>query len=214
MNTERTHFVTFDGLDATGKTTLTEMLQSRLDAVVLKTPPDWIRPLRETFNRQKVEMRFLYYAFGNLWVDRFVLRPFLDHKNEGGLVLQDRSWLSTLSAHELRGMSRKWLDMGVRLARMSVKPDISLILHVDPTVRYERLMGRGLVNKTDLQNMEYENQMENKYFQWAGRLEWNPNRFDNTNYDPINACEALARYIRVKYPFFCNIFLSIVPVSI
>jgi len=195
MNTERMQFVTLDGLDATGKTTLTEMLQSRLDAMVLRTPPDWIRPLREMFNKQRVEMRFLYYAFGNWWVDRFVLKPFLDHKSEGKLVLQDRSWLSTLSAHELRGISKTWLDIGVKLAKMSVKPNISLILHVDPVVRYERLTKRGLINETDLQNMQYESQMEDKYFQWAGKLEWNPILFDNTNYNPTGACEALAKYI-------------------
>ena len=196
MNPERVRFITFDGLDATGKTTLTEMLRSRLDAVILKTPPSWIRPLRELFNNQRVEMRFLYYAFGNLWVDRFVLRPLLDYGAESKLVLQDRSWLSTLSAHELRGMSKNWLDMGTRLARASIRPDVSLILHVDPRVRYERLMGRGMVNATDLQNLKYEDQMENKFFQWAGRLEWNPSRFNNTDFSPIGACEALARYIR------------------
>ncbi len=196
MITERAKFVTFDGLDATGKTTLTEMLHSRLDAVILKTPPEWIRPLRDTFNKQKVEMRFLYYAFGNLWVDRFILRPILDHGIEDKIVLQDRSWLSTLSAHELRGISKKWLDMGVNLAKSSVKPDISLILHVDPEVRYERLMGRGIVYPTDLQNLKYENQMEDKYFQWAGKLEWNPKGFNNTSYTPLQACDALTRYIR------------------
>jgi thymidylate kinase len=56
MNTERTQFITFDGLDATGKTTLAEMLRAKLNALVLRTPPDWIRPLRETFNKQRVEM--------------------------------------------------------------------------------------------------------------------------------------------------------------
>jgi len=193
---ERIRFVTLDGLDATGKTILTEMLQSRLDAVILRTPPDWIKPLRETFNRQKIEMRFLYYAFGNMWVDRFMLRPLLNDGNENKFVLQDRSWLSTLSAHELRGLPQGWLDMGVKLARTSVKPDISLILHVDPAVRYTRLMGRGLVDSTDLQNLSYEGQMEDKYFHWAGKLEWNANRFDNTFFTPIQACDALERYIR------------------
>lgn len=196
MNSERVRFITFDGLDATGKTTLTEMLQPRLDAVILRTPPDWIRPLREFFNSQRVEMRFLYYAFGNLWVDRFCLRPFLDHGTESKLVLQDRSWLSTLSAHELRGMPKNWLDMGVRLARSSVRPDISLILHVDSKVRHERLIGRGMVSTADLQNLKYEEQAEDKCFQWAGRLEWNPNRFNNTDFSPTGACEALVRYIR------------------
>jgi len=197
MNSERVRFVTFDGLDATGKTTLTEMLHSRLDAVVLKTPPEWTKPLRDFFNRQRVEMRFLYYAFGNLWVDRFVLKPLLDHRDGNGLVLQDRSWLSTLSAHELRGMSKSWLDMGVILARASIRPDISFVLHVDSGIRHERLIGRG-ANATDLQNLKYEDQMEDKFFQWAGRLEWNASRFDNTDFSPMGACDALARYVQAS----------------
>lgn len=193
---ERIRYASFDGLDATGKTTLTEMLQSKLNAVILKTPPQWICPVREIFNKQKIEMRFLYYAFGNLWVDKFVLKPLLNDCQETKFVLQDRSWISTLSAHELRGMSTKWLNFGLRLAKTSTKPDCSFILHVNPDVRYQRLMGRGLVNETDLQNMKFENQIEGKYIEWASKLGWNSTRFDNTHYSVSEACEAITEHIQ------------------
>jgi hypothetical protein len=41
MSREKPRYITFDGLDATGKTTLTEMLKLKLGAVILRSPPDW-----------------------------------------------------------------------------------------------------------------------------------------------------------------------------
>lgn len=195
MNKERPKFVTFDGLDATGKTTLIKIMRSKIDSIAIQSFPTWMKPVREKFDDREIEIRFLYYAFGNLWADRFLLRPLINNSSEAKVILQDRSWLTTLSSHELRGLSRGWLHMGLKMAKSSVKPDISFILHVDPEVRRERLENRGLITKTDLQNLQYENEMENGYFSWAGRLEWTPSLFDNTERNPIEACDALINYI-------------------
>ena len=89
---ENIKYVTFDGLDATGKSTLIDSIQRSTKAEVIKSPPEWMRPAREKFDSTSIELRFLYYFFGNVWIDKYRLRYLLnDPKND--LILQDRSLL-------------------------------------------------------------------------------------------------------------------------
>lgn len=177
---ERPKYATLDGLDATGKSKLIELIQRDTDAQIVKTPPEWMRPIRKRFdNTTKIGTRFLYYSFGNVWVDKFQLRPQLVNSN-GGIILQDRSWLSTLSAHEARGLPLTWLRIGTLIAKCCQKPDAPIILHVESEERRRRLEKRGLCNRIDLENLLLEDQMESGYVKWANFIGWNPQIFDNT----------------------------------
>jgi thymidylate kinase len=193
---ERPIYATFDGLDATGKSKLIELIQRDAGAQVVKTPPEWMRPIRSKFdNTTKIETRFLYYSFGNVWVDRFQLRPKLANSSEG-IILQDRSWLSTLSAHEARGLSPCWLRIGALIARCCQKPDVPIILHVEANERHKRLAERGLCNRTDQENLLLENQMESGYIRWAHSIDWTPQMFDNTSFSEEEAKVHLLDIIR------------------
>lgn len=189
-------YVTFDGLDATGKSTLVEMLKSEFGADMLKTPPDWIRPVRKIFDGANVGIRFSYYVYGNLWADKNILRPMLANC-QSGLILQDRSWLSTLSAHELRGLPKLFLGLGFLLAKSCVQPDTSFIVHVDREERRSRLTVRGIQARSDMENYKYEDSMEVGYQNWGARLGWNVETFDNTRHTTDSALIALKRRIGI-----------------
>lgn len=188
-------FNTFDGLDATGKSTLLEMLHGQLGGIILRNPPEWMRKYRSFFNKSDVQLRFMYYAFGNFWLDQFVAKPYLEQHDDNNIILQDRSWLSTFAAHELRGASKLWLNMGLQFAKKSVQPKNAFIIHVDTEERRQRLTRRGIVSSHDLENLKYDNLIDQKYMQWGGRLAWSTVMFDNTNFTPNEACSALAQYI-------------------
>ena len=186
---------TADGLDATGKSTLIEMLHKQLGGVILRCPPEWMKKYRSFFNQTNVHLRFLYYAFGNYWIDQFLVKPYLEQNGNDAIILQDRSWLSTFTAHDLRGASKLWLNMGLQFAKKTTQPKNALIIHVDTDERRRRLMKRGIASPHDLENLKYDEVIDKKYVLWGGRLRWNTRMFNNTNLTSIEACNILAQYI-------------------
>lgn len=182
---------TFDGLDGTGKSTLVDMFcQNNIDSV--SSPPDWMKPFRQSFDDSGLESRFFYYAAGNIWIDKNVIQPTLE---KDGIVIMDRSWLSTLAAHELRGLPEEFLEIGLDMAKKSTKPEMCYIIHVDKEERKRRLIGRFNINETDRQNMAFEKAMEPAYEKWADRLGWRITFFDNTKLTKNEAFEQLSDLI-------------------
>jgi thymidylate kinase len=192
MGKENIQYGTFDGLDATGKGVLLEKIHERTSCALVHCPPPWMRPMRTHFDGQPLPLRFLFYSFGNWWTDRIVRN--LIHTKE--LILQDRSWLSTLTAHDVRGLSALWLNMGVRIARHATIPDTAFIMHVEPSVRRQRLMDRSVKTETDMQNFQYEVRMNQGYKDYALRLHWPMCVFDNTNHTIGTATESLLNYLK------------------
>jgi len=185
---------TFDGLDGTGKSTLLGLFNGQ-KINTLNTPPDWMKPYRQSFDESGLESRFLYYASGNVWLDKNITRPLLE---KGEIVLLDRSWLSTLAAHELRGLSEEYLRIGLDMAKTCVKPETCYIIHVDKEERKKRLLQRFNINETDKQNMAFEDTMEPAYEKWADRLGWRISFFDNSNITQEEAFNGLSDLILRK----------------
>uniref|UniRef100_H2ZCH3 Thymidylate kinase-like domain-containing protein n=1 Tax=Ciona savignyi TaxID=51511 RepID=H2ZCH3_CIOSA len=57
--------VVIEGLDGTGKTTLTESVAQKTNATMLKSPPECIMHLRKMFDSHCQLLRRAYYALGN-----------------------------------------------------------------------------------------------------------------------------------------------------
>jgi thymidylate kinase len=184
--------VTLDGLDCTGKSTIIRLLSQDLQARVITSPPDAIKPLRPYFDQLGPEMRFWYYVFGNVWINWIVMNQPVE--NASKITVSDRSWLSTLAAHDLRGVKKNWLDKAASIAKRTRKPDLAVITHVDPTIRRQRLSNRG-ADKTDITNLAYEDTMEERYTFWANVIGWNIMLFDNTNLSPTEAKEKLKNIV-------------------
>ncbi|CAG2067603.1 unnamed protein product, partial [Timema podura] len=58
-------FIVLEGLDGSGKTTLSKKLSSKLNAKKMSTPPSCLLTLREKFDTHPIALRRAYYALGN-----------------------------------------------------------------------------------------------------------------------------------------------------
>lgn len=196
MGKEKGGFYTYDGLDATGKSSIVKTLQQDYSGILLRCPPEWMKAYRSKVEHAPLGFRFMFYSFGNVWVEKMFLQPQME-KNPDQLFLQDRSWLTTLVSHENRGISPFWLNIGEKLAQQSTKPNMAFIIHVDRDERERRLMGRGEITDSDRLNLKYDKEFDIKYISWAGRLKWNNTLFDNTHFSKDEACNHIAQQMNL-----------------
>ncbi|XP_057314989.1 uncharacterized protein LOC130656178 [Hydractinia symbiolongicarpus] len=90
-NTELNNpFIVVEGLDGTGKSTITKNLCTRLNAVKMATPPDSIRHIRKKFDHLPELCRRAYYSFSNYMAAKDVLDVIRTRP-----VVMDRYWHST-----------------------------------------------------------------------------------------------------------------------
>lgn len=171
--------LTIDGLDATGKTTLAQSIAKQNSNVrIFKTPSPKIEKLREIFDTTKnMKLRYLYYVLGNMITDAEI-KHYLK-ENNSSLALLDRSFITTLSAHEARGLSNSWLNLGATIARQGMTPTKSIIIQVPETERLNRLYARNKNTQADFDNLKWAKKMESSYFDWANKLDWPTEIFIN-----------------------------------
>lgn len=197
MIAETFHYVTFDGIDASGKSTLLQMLAEQYNVKQIQAPPKYLGGFRKNADNSDLRLRFLFYVMGNVLSDRQEIRKLMQIDGDG-VLLQDRSWLTTLTAHELRGLSSFWLQFGKCIAKTCQKPDRALILHVDEDERLKRLTKRGLITKSDKENVNFADQMEAHYKRWSENLDWQVLTFDNTYFEPEGAAQAIAAKLNLR----------------
>lgn len=133
-------FLTFEGLDGSGKTTQMRRLAARLraageDVVELAEPGTTetgkkirailLDPAHETLS--PVAEMMLYFAARAQTVDE-ILRPALD---AGKTVLSDR-WTDSTRAYQGfgRGLAMEWIDTLDRIACRAIEPDLTLLVEI------------------------------------------------------------------------------------
>ena len=186
-------YYTFDGLDAVGKSELIGRLVGGFGAVEVKTPDMLVSPWRSFFDRQPLPLRYAYYCLGNCLANRRVQGKL----DAGFVVVQDRSWLTTQAAHELRDLSPAWLSVGERLAKHGLPPDLAIIIEVKEAERKRRLEGRGYLRRSDRENLAFAGRMNGMYYTWAEKLGWQSVTFDNTKFEPETAVQELANLLNL-----------------
>ncbi len=145
MAKKRGRFITFEGTEGAGKSTLIRLVEEELrrrkvDLVVTREPggtglAEKVRALLLYESMGPLTELFLYEAARAEHLDKTVL-PALD---EGRWVLCDRFTDSTLAyqAHA-RGIPWKIVSQANRLATGGLKPDLTVFLDVDPAVGLAR----------------------------------------------------------------------------
>lgn len=136
-------FIVVEGLDATGKTTLTKSLAAQYQAEPLKCPPQLTAELlgdnvRAHFDGREPTVRRAYYRAANLLASEQALRMIKEH---GKAVVMDRYWPSTVAFSHDEGLLDQWMD-GSYPPELLV-PDLLILLTVDEEARVRRLAGRG-----------------------------------------------------------------------
>ncbi|KAK3591148.1 hypothetical protein CHS0354_040216 [Potamilus streckersoni] len=135
-------FVVVEGLDATGKTTLTKILEDKLGAARYYTPPPLVQHLRQFFDTLPEIVRRAYYSVGNYLVAMEIAKECQTRP-----VIMDRYWHSTAAygiANESSTADLPELGhMVYNWPKDLLRPSVVLFLSVTEEVRRQRLSGRG-----------------------------------------------------------------------
>ncbi|XP_067310673.1 UMP-CMP kinase 2, mitochondrial [Pseudorasbora parva] len=136
--------IVIEGLDATGKTTLTEALQESLNATLLKSPPQCLAPFRQRFDSEPPLIRRAFYALGN-----YITAAHVGKESLRAPVIVDRYWHSTAAYAIATAVSGRVENLPRPDSELYqwpedlFQPNLVLLLTVNPEERLRRLRDRG-----------------------------------------------------------------------
>ncbi|XP_077394213.1 UMP-CMP kinase 2, mitochondrial [Festucalex cinctus] len=136
--------IVLEGLDATGKTTLTGSLRDVLGATLLRSPPQCFTPWRARFDQEPPILRRAFYALGNYITAQQIYR-----QTSKTPVIIDRFWHSTAAYAIATAISGPVCNLpaeGSELYRWPsdlLQPSLVVLLTLDPEERKRRLKDRG-----------------------------------------------------------------------
>ena len=129
-------FVTLEGADGCGKTTLCAILAERLGATSYSTPPKKYLKMRERMDKCASAVEHYQFYRDGIYCASDELSTML--KN-GGIVVSDRYWLTTYTYHQVMGVAVSRDDF-----TSVVQPDLTVILALNHDVQIERILHRGM----------------------------------------------------------------------
>ncbi|NP_001117091.2 UMP-CMP kinase 2, mitochondrial [Salmo salar] len=143
---EKTAFpvIVIEGLDATGKSTLTESLTEALGATLLKSPPQCLSPWRARFDTEPPLIRRAFYALGN-----YLTAGQIGQEARQAPVIVDRYWHSTAAyaiATAVGGKLGNLPQAGSEVYGWPgdlLRPSLVLMLSLSSQERMRRLQVRG-----------------------------------------------------------------------
>ncbi|XP_051880866.1 UMP-CMP kinase 2, mitochondrial [Pristis pectinata] len=164
--------IVIEGLDATGKSTLTEALRESIQATLLKSPHDCIGHLRKTFDVKPPLIRRAFYTLGN-----YITASIIARTSETSPVIVDRFWHSTAAygiATEVSGKVENLPPPHHELYQWPqdlLQPDLVLLLTVSAEERIRRLEHRGEMKTKEETELERNNLFRQKVEATYRRLE-------------------------------------------
>ncbi|XP_023249490.1 UMP-CMP kinase 2, mitochondrial [Seriola lalandi dorsalis] len=148
--------IVIEGLDATGKTTLTESLRDTLKAVLLQSPPQCLSPWRARFDQEPPLIRRAFYALGN-----YITAEQIGQQGMKTPVIVDRFWHSTAAyaiATAVSGPLSNLPAEGSEVYRWPsdlLQPNLVVLLTLDPEERKRRLRNRGQGKTEEEQELDH-----------------------------------------------------------
>lgn len=157
-------FITFEGGEGCGKSTQVARLKAALEAegleVLLTREPGgtWLSEQIRTLIKDQSDdppcdrAELLLFLAARAQLVENVIRPALDR---GVWVISDRFSDSTIAYQGYgRGLSIELIRQANAFACRNLKPDLTFLLEVDPTVAAERLRGRETATHTSADRIE------------------------------------------------------------
>ncbi|MCG3116045.1 MAG: dTMP kinase [Candidatus Manganitrophus sp. SA1] len=177
------HFITFEGVEGSGKTTqmaiLGHALETRGYPVVRTREPggtkigDAIRALILDSKNQMMDAKteFLLYLASRAQHLKEVILPAL---SEGKIILCDRFADATYAYQGYgRGLSKREIELIGRFVTGGLSPDLTLLLDIDVKKGLARLKGREEINRLDQEALQFHEAVRKGYLNLAKR---NPRR--------------------------------------
>lgn len=155
--------IVIEGLDATGKTTLTQSLQEILRGALLRSPPGCLSQWRARFDAEPPLIRRAFYALGN-----YISACDIARESAKSPVIVDRYWHSTAAyaiATEVGGTLESLPSSHsevYRWPRDLLTPDLVVLLTVRPEERARRLLARGVEKTREEAELEANNLFRQK----------------------------------------------------
>ncbi len=195
------HFITFEGVEGSGKTTQMAILGHSLEArgfpVVRTREPggtkigDAIRSLILDSKNQMMDAKteFLLYLASRAQHLKEVILPALA---EGKVVLCDRFADATYAYQGFgRGLSKREIELIGRFVTGGLQPDLTLLLDIDVKKGLARLKGREEINRLDQEALQFHEAVREGYLHLAKK---NPRRIQVIRTDA--SVEEIAKKIR------------------
>lgn len=148
--------IVIEGLDATGKTTLTESLRDALGASLLRSPPQCLSPMRARFDQEPPLIRRAFYALGN-----YITAEQIGQEATKTPVIVDRFWHSTAAyaiATAVSGPVGNLPAEGSEVYRWPgdlLQPTLVVLLTLDAEERKRRLRDRGQGKTIEEQELDH-----------------------------------------------------------
>ncbi|XP_036904564.1 UMP-CMP kinase 2, mitochondrial isoform X1 [Sturnira hondurensis] len=164
--------IVVEGLDATGKTTVTQAASESLKAVLLRSPPACISQWRKVFDDEPTIVRRAFYSLGN-----YIVASEIAEESTRSPVIVDRYWHSTAAyaiATEVSGAVQHLPPAGHSVYQWPkdlLRPDLVLLLTVSPEERVRRVQGRGLERTREETELEANSMFRQKVEACYRRME-------------------------------------------
>ncbi|XP_062839475.1 UMP-CMP kinase 2, mitochondrial [Anolis carolinensis] len=182
--------IVIEGLDATGKTTVTSAVKDTLNAVLLRTPPPCVSQWRKVFDDKPTLIRRAFYALTN-----YIVASEIAKESVKSPVIVDRYWHSTAAYAIATETSGKVEDLPPPhhpvycWPKDLLRPDIVLLLTLSSDERSRRLLGRGVEKTREEAELE-----ENRYFRQ--RVEEAYRRMENPGCQPVDASPSREKVVK------------------
>lgn len=164
--------IVIEGLDATGKTTVTQSVSDSLKGILLKSPPDCISQWRKLFDDEPTIIRRAFYSLGN-----YIVASEIAKESTKSPVIVDRYWHSTATyaiATEVSGGVRHLPPAHhpiYQWPRDLLTPDLVLLLTVSPEERLKRIQARGMDRTREEAELEANSIFRQKVEETYQRME-------------------------------------------
>ena len=163
-------FITFEGIDGSGKTTQAQLLykylkDKKIDCMLGSEPLPFVKDVCQQFDLDKRAILLL------MEVQRSIdVKQIKNSLNTNKVVLLDRYIDSTYAyQHYGRKISMKkieWLERFIFGENM-IMPYLTFLLDIDPLVAKERLKTRDNLSKTDKENLSFFKRVREGYLEMA-----------------------------------------------
>jgi thymidylate kinase len=149
-------FLALEGGDGTGKSTIASRLSQAFDFEAYATPPQKYKKYREEVDRTSTPIEHYNFYKESIIDASQEISQLID---EGKHVICDRYWISTLTYHEVMGVSVDTQDF-----ERIIKPDLTILLVTTPGEQIKRMVTRGM-SAGDRRMLDKQQEISTRLFQ-------------------------------------------------